>query len=727
MKKQKQLISKGIAKVPVIMQMEALECGAACLGMILAYFNKWIPLEKIRKDCGVSRDGSNAQNIMKAAESYGMDVEAYRAETDDLRKEGVFPCIIHWNFSHFVVCDGFRGNKVFLNDPAKGSYSVPMETFDECFTGIVLFIQPGEGFVPEGKPKSMKAFLRKRLSATRAALLFVILTMIISSLTGVLSAGLSRVFLDKMLTGLEPTWFRPFMLGLGVVTLISLVSAWIQAIYSLAMNGKMAIIGNATYMWKVLRLPQEYFSQRYAGDIQMRKDSNAQIAQQIVGTIAPLGINTVMMIFYLIVMMRYSWLLTLIGLFSVLLQILIAYYITHKRINITRVMMRDSGKLSAATTSAIEMIETIKASGAENGYFERWAGYQASVNTQNIRFLELNQYLGLIPKVITGLTNAAILILGIWLTMQGRFTAGMILAFQGFLSSFMEPAFSMIGAGQTIQEMRTEMERIEDVMEYPDDIMVKSLTEQPEEEKKEYTKLSGSVVMRDVTFGYSPLDPPLIENFSLDLRPGQCIAFVGTTGCGKSTIAKLLTGLYQPWNGEILYDGVPLTKIEREVFTGSVAVVDQDIILFNDTIANNIRVWDNSIDDSTMILAARDAQIHDDILKRDGGYEYRISEGGRDFSGGQRQRLEIARALAQDPTIIIMDEATSALDAHTENEVVSAIKSRGVSCIMIAHRLSTIRDCDEIIVMDQGKVVERGTHEQLSELGGVYHTLVTSD
>ena len=729
MKKNSQPVSKGVAKVPVIMQMEALECGAACLAMVLAYYGKWLPLEQVRKDCGVSRDGSNAGNIMQAAESYGMEVEAYSVEPEDLKAEGIFPCIIHWDFNHFVVCDGFRGNRVYLNDPAKGDYSVSMETFDESFTGIVLFMQPGEDFVREGKPKNMLEFTRKRLEGAHTALAFVALTTIISSLVGVLGSGFSRVFLDKLLTGLEPDWYLPFMIALGCLTAVCLVAAWIQAIYSLVLQGKMAVTGSATYLWKVLRLPQEFFSQRYAGDIQMRKDSNAQIAQQIVYTLAPLALNTIMMVFYLVVMFRYSWLLTIIGLVSVLLQIIVAFYISKKRVNITRVMMRDSGNLASSTTSAIEMIETIKASGAENGYFERWAGYQASVNTQNNRYQELNQYLGLIPQIISGLTSAAILILGIWLAMRGQFTAGMILAFQGFLSSFMTPAFSLIGAGQTIQEMRTSMERIEDVMEYPDDIMVKSLTEPADEDdtEKAYTKLQGHVVMRDVTFGYSPLDDPLIENFNMEIHPGQTIAFVGTSGCGKSTLAKLITGLYQPWSGEVLIDGMSITEIDRETFTSSVAIVDQDIILFEDTIANNIRMWDKSIEDFEVILAARDAQIHDDILKREGGYQYKITEGGKDFSGGQRQRLEIARVLAQNPTVVIMDEATSALDARTEYDVVSAIRERGTSCIVIAHRLSTIRDSDEIIVMDHGKVVERGTHGQLMALDGVYKTLVTSE
>ena len=727
MKRTNQPVTKGVARVPVVMQLEALECGAACLCMILAYYDKWIPLEQVRKDCGVSRDGSNAANIMVAAENYGMEVNAYRYEPEDLRSDGVFPCIIHWNFNHFVVCDGFRGNKVYLNDPARGDYSVSLETFDESFTGICLQMVPGEKFEPSGSPKSTMSFIRERLAGARTALTFVLLSSVIGALIQIPNTGFSRVFLDRMLTGKEPSWYVPFLVGLGGLTVIQLVVAWIKAIYSLALRGKMAVTGSSSYMWKVLRLPMEFFSQRMAGDIQMRQNSNAQIASEVIDTIAPMAVNSVMMVFYLVVMIRYSWLLTLIGVISVLLQVLSANLISRKRINITRVMMRDNAKLASATTSAMEMIETIKASGAENGYFERWAGYQASVNTQNNRYQELNNYLGMIPQILTGLTNAAVLLLGIWLTIQGHFTAGMIMAFQGLLSSFMSPVFSLIGSSQRLQEMRTDIERIEDVMQYPDDVMLQKISDPSDMGEKEFAKLSGSLSMRHVTFGYSPLDAPLIEDFNLELQPGQRVAFVGTSGCGKSTLAKLISGLYQPWNGEILMDGIPLRDIDRDVFTSSLAVVDQDIILFEDTIANNIRMWNNSVEDYEMILAARDAQIHEDIMRREGGYQYQIIEGGRDFSGGQRQRLEIARVLAQDPTMIIMDEATSALDARTEYDVVRSIKDRGITCIVIAHRLSTIRDSDEIIVMEHGKVVERGTHDQLMALDGAYKKLVTSE
>ncbi len=720
----RQPLTKGVAKVPFIMQMEALECGAASLAMVLAYFNKWVPLEQVRRDCGVSRDGSNGRNILLAARNYGLNASGYRFEPDYLRDNGTFPCIVHWEFNHFVVVDGFKRDKVYLNDPARGTYTVSMKEFDEKFTGICMLFSPSESFVADGKQKSTIEFAKKRLIGCGAAIAFVIITSIISSLIGVINPVFSRIFMDRLLTGKDPEWYLPFIIVISVFGFIQIVSQLIQALYSRRIDGKMSVYGTTSYMWKLFNLPMDFYSQRYAGDILSRRSGNASISNSLIYTFAPLALNAAMMVFYLAVMLKNSVQLTLVGVSSIVINMFISRIISAKRVNLSRIQMRDAGKLSSCTTAGIEMIETIKASGAEEGYFQKWSGYQASVNTQKVRFAMLNQYLGSVPGLVSVFTNTLVLMIGVYLIIRGQFTIGMITAFQGFLSSFTAPATVFISAGQTLQELRTQMERIEDVMEYPSDEN-SALRQQTGEVS--YKKLKGRVEMKGVTFGYSKLDAPLIEGFDLALEPGSRVAFVGESGCGKSTLSKLLSGLYQPWKGEILFDGKPISEIDRSVFTGSLAVVDQDIIMFEDTIAANIRMWDETIKDFEVIAAARDAMIHSDIIQRENGYEYKMSEGGNDFSGGQRQRMEIARVLAQDPTIVILDEATSALDAKTEYEVVNAIKDRGITCIVIAHRLSTIRDCDEIVVLDHGKVVERGTHPELMKKNGMYTRLITSE
>ncbi len=722
--KVKEPVKKGIARVPVIMQLEALECGAACLAMVMAYYGKWIPLEQVRKDCGVNRDGSKAKNVLIAARSYGFVAKGFRCEVEALKTNFSFPCIIHWNFNHFVVLDGFKGRYAYINDPGRGEVRVPMDEFDRSFTGICLLIQPGENFEPSGKRKSILEYLKGHLKGAGEAMAFLIITSILSYLFGIINPVFSKFFMDRLLTGENRELLMPFILLMLVLAIAQITVAFIRVIYQMKINGKIAMVGSSSFMWKVLKMPMEFFSQRLSGDILQRQNSNASIASTLMNTFTPLVLDGLMMIFYLIVMLRYSVVLTFVGIAAITINLFLSGNIAKKRENIKRVQLRDSGKLSAATVSGIQMVETIKASGAENGYFQKWAGYQASANTQSVKFTRLNTFLGSLPSLTARLAKMTVIILGVYLTIKGQFTIGAIMTFQGFLSAFMSPAMTIVSAGEDIQAMRTEMERIDDVMNYPEDEFFKD--EQAVEEK-DYSKLGGKVELKNITFGYSRLSDPLIRDFSMCMEPGSRVAFVGASGCGKSTLSKLISGLYQPWSGEILFDDRPIKDIDRTVFTSSVAVVDQDIVLFEDTIDNNIRMWNRSLKDFEITMAAKDAQIYDDIMAREGGFNGVLAEGGKDLSGGQRQRIEIARVLAQDPSVIIMDEATSALDAKTEYELVKAVKDRGITCIVIAHRLSTIRDCDEIIVMDHGKVVERGTHDELMAKGGMYNELIAND
>ncbi len=710
-------------KVPLVMQLEALECGAACVCMIAAYYKKWVPLTQVRADCGVSRDGSVAKNMLAAARSYGFEAAGYRLEPSALG-ELQLPAIIHWNFNHFVVLCGIneKKGKVYLNDPARGKVTVSMEEFDQSFTGIALTMKPTPEFKPAGKPKSVWSFAKKCLKGALIPFIIAVFISIVGDILSAASPMFSKIFMDDLITGKHPEWLLPFLGISGVVLLIQILVGIVNSIYWLKIEGKFALTSSAEFMWHVLRLPLDFFSQRNVGDVVSRQNSTSSIALTLIHKIAPLFSGVVSLFFYLFIMIRFNWMLTLIGIGSTAINMFIAKYISEKMLDFQRASLPAQGKFMSVTYNSFEMIETIKSTGAESGYFERWSGHLAKQNNLGVAIQRFSQYIGELPGFINSLSQLILQFSGIYLIMKGEFTIGSLTAFNGYLGMFLSPVGQIIDIYKSYIGMRCEMERVDDVLEYPADVPAVISTT-----AKNDGKLRGEVEVKNLTFGYSKLGKPLLDDFNMSIKPGQWTAIVGGSGSGKSTIAKLVTGLYKPWKGTITFDGKTKDKIDPYRFHSSIAIVDQDKVMFHDTIKNNIRMWDESIEDFTVMLAAKDSDIHEAIVTRPEGYDHVLSEGGTDFSGGQCQRIEIARALAQEPTIIVLDEATSALDAKTEQTVMQNIRNAGCTCIVIAHRLSTIRDCDEIIVLDKGNVVERGKHEELMANNGAYKELVITE
>jgi NHLM bacteriocin system ABC transporter peptidase/ATP-binding protein len=709
---------------PTVLQMDALECGAASLSMILAYNRKYVPLEELRMVCGVSRNGSKASNLLRAAEHYGLEADGYKVELEGLGELPV-PSIILWNFNHFVVLEGADARHYYLNDPGVGKRAVTHDTFDKAFSGVVLCFRRGAGFAPSGTPPSLINGLRKRLAGTGKDLAYLGLVGVALAIPAMVVPAFTSVFIDDILVQGMKTWTVPLVEAMALTALLIGVLSFMQRHYLLRLEGKVSLITSTKFFAHVLRLPIQFYFQRSAGDIGSRVGIADRLAKILSEDLTSGILSLLMAFFYAVIMLFYDVAMSCLTILLAGVNVAVLRLVSERRQQVNKRVSMDYGKVVGTSMNGIVLIETLKASGAESDFFSRWAGYQTKFVNVMQEASASTIYLDMLPHVLMALNTALVLGLGGLRVMNGDMTIGTLIAFQALVLAFVGPINTLVTFGSKLQEFKGDMDRLDDVMLNPCDPGCSAPTASGEQ--LAVAKLEGALELRNVTFGYSRLDPPLIANFSLSVQPGKRVALVGSSGSGKSTISKLVTGLYAPWEGEILFDGVTRSAWPSQQLINSVAMVDQDISMFSGTIRDNLTMWDTTIPKSAVVQAAKDACIHDIILGRPRGYDGEVTEGGNNFSGGQRQRLEIARALSGNPRLLVLDEATSALDPLTEKIVDSNIRRRGCACVIVAHRLSAVRDCDEIIFMEGGVIAERGTHHELVQLNGRYARLIANE
>jgi ATP-binding cassette subfamily C protein len=783
-----------LRRTPTLLQMEAVECGAASLGMILGYHGRIVSLAELRQSCGISRDGSKASNLLNAAKLYHLQGKGFKANLESLQSLER-PYIVFWNFNHFLVVEGFHRQWVYLNDPATGPRRVSLAEFSEAFTGVVLTFKPDKAFEPGGQGRNLLRSLRQRLQGSVRALAFCLLAGLLLVLPGLAMPAFSQVFIDQVLIQGRDNWLRPLILAITITAILTGLLTRLQLQILRRLRIKLAMGMSSGFLWHILHLPVSFYDQRFAGEISNRIKLNDRLAGLLSGELATTAISCVMVVFYGIVMALYDPVLTLIAIVSVGVNILALRWVSRIRSDTNTRLMQEQGKVSGVAIAGLQSIETLKASGLESDFFNRWAGYYAKSLNARQDMDSLNQRLSTLPAFLAGLNSMLLLTIGGFRVIDGALSIGMLVAFQSLIQQFMQPVNQVLRLAGDFQELGGTLDRLDDVLQNPIDPLLPQAqnpgsTHSPNSDSHDcdndcppgrqsqhdhdsnhdhnhsrqgrtpyapthpsthlppiypsthppihapthprthaptHPKLQGHLEIRNLTFGYNRSAPPLIENFNLSLKPGQRVALVGGSGSGKSTVAKLVCGLYQPWSGDIYFDGYPRPQIPRPILVNSLAMIEQDVLLFAGSVRDNLTLWDTTIPEASLIQACRDAAIQDVVLSMAGGYNAELLEGAANLSGGQRQRLEIARALVNNPSILVMDEATSALDTETERTIDYNLRLRGCTCLIVAHRLSTIRDCDEIIVMHYGKVVQRGSHEQLREEEGPYLELIRSE
>ena len=711
---------------PVLLQMHASECGAACLGMVLAYFGRWAPLTELREKCEVSRDGSSAASILRAARRYGLECKGLSLRADQL-KQVELPLILFWQFSHFIVLEGFDERGFHLNDPATGKRRVTEEEFVKGYSGVALRFKRGPDFQAGGKRPSLLQQLGALLGGSWSMLAGVVACgLMLALLALVIPASLSA-FVDDF-TGEQGAWGAVVAALLGAGALVYILSLLKQRfLHRLAV--RVSVIGYNRTMSRLLRLPVEFFAHRLAGELTDRVSSSDRIAKNLAEQFLALIIDMAMSVVLLIAMFTYDVLLTLVVLLLALLHGALARFLNAFREVRSQTMRREQGLLLGVGMQMLNHADNLRMTGSDDRFFSRWSGQQASELRARQLYSELGSVNSALPGLVAAFRAAAVLGFGGSLVMAGEMTLGTLVGFYILAEMFLAPVGRFLEFAEKRQALETDLQRLEDISSTSEDpaFSRRSPEAQSISTFNGRLQLAGHLELRDVTFGYNKSRPPLIKDFNLLVKAGQRVALVGPSGSGKSTVACLVAGTCRPWSGEILFDGCTRDEIPQDVLRHSISVVDQEAVLFSASVRDNITLWNPAVPDEVIVAATRDACIHEEILLRPHGYATLVEEGGVNFSGGQQQRLEIARGLASNPTVLVLDEATSALDAATEEEVDDALRRRGVTCLIVAHRLSTVRDCDQIIVLDKGIEVQRGTHDELiADQDGTYYKLVKS-